>query len=301
MARTTAPTGDGRTTLPRPGTPAPTRPETPPRPNGRGSDMRRFLPRFWGRRHQGTHRPDAVGVATTDRRPPATPAPAPSRLPQSSGPQHPSGGSPARTAPNTATRPVSPTTAAPRPHPSPQPRPVPPPHEIANADGADIMRLVDELCIAYAKVQVAQTMAEFTSDPEARAKHLGVARYWTDAGRKLHRTISESLDDALTAEASLESFLPVQPTPTGEVALRAHDAQHRPVVVRLTATQALAVGAHLTAYAAIGLDRTGRKVADVLPPIATQPPFIAPKAIPTPGPAPAAYPRGTAATRPAAR
>ncbi|MER7273514.1 hypothetical protein ABT369_03560 [Dactylosporangium sp. NPDC000244] len=172
--------------------------------------------------------------------------------------------------------------------------------EIASTTGVDIMRLVDELCVAYAKVQVAQTMAEYTADLEARAKHLGVAKYWSNAGRALHRTISETLDDALTAEAAVESFLPVQPMPSGEVAFRARDERDRPVVVRLSAVQALAVGSHLTAYAAIGLDRTGGKAADVLPPIATAAPFIPPKFIPAPGPAPAAHARG-AATRPATR
>ncbi|MEU1808400.1 hypothetical protein [Micromonospora aurantiaca (nom. illeg.)] len=166
--------------------------------------------------------------------------------------------------------------------------------------GVDIMRLVDELCVAYAKVQVAQTMAEYTADPEARAKHLDVGRYWSRAGRALHRTISGKLDDALTAEAAVESFLPVQPTSSGEIAFRARAEGDRPVVVRLTATQALAVGAHLTAYAAVGLDRTGGKVADVLPPIGAAAPFIPPTFIPTPAPAPA-HAHGTAAPQPAAR
>jgi hypothetical protein len=163
------------------------------------------------------------------------------------------------------------------------------------------MRLVDELCVVYAKMRVAKTMAEYTGDPEARAKHLELARYWDNAGRALHHAISETLRQALTTEAEMETFLPVQPLPTGEVTVRARDEHDWPFVIRLTPPQALAVGAHLTAYAAIGLDRTGAKAADVLPPIATNPPFVAPMFIPRPGPAPAAHPRGTAATRPAAR
>ncbi|WP_327002712.1 hypothetical protein OHA72_47690 [Dactylosporangium sp. NBC_01737] len=145
------------------------------------------------------------------------------------------------------------------------------------------MRLVEESCTAYAKLQVAKTMAEYTGDPEARAKHLDVARYWDAAGRALHRRIGETLDNALTVEVTVETFLPVQPLPTGEISLRAHDERHRPFVVRLTTAQALAVGTHLTAYAAIGIDRTGGKVAEALPPITAQPPYKPPAFAPRPG------------------
>lgn len=266
--------------------------------------MRRFLPRSWKRHrdtHEGAHRPGAASVTTADRRTPVSPvAPAPSRPPQSNGSQRPSGGSPVRTVPGAPARPASPATAASAPQPAPLPGPVSTP-ETGGGDGGNIMRLVDELCVAYANMRIAKTMAEYTDDAEARTKHLGTARYWDTTGRALHHTISKTLGHALTAEAGVESFLPVQPMPTGEVTLRARDDRNNPVVVWFTPAQALAVGAHLTAYAALGLDRTGGKVADALPPIATQPPFIAPKFIPTPGPAPAADRRGTATIRPAAR
>jgi hypothetical protein len=154
---------------------------------------------------------------------------------------------------------------------------------MAGANSADIMRLVTELYTAHGKAQVAQAMAEYTDDPDMRARHLNFARYWDEAARALYGTLAATLDDAFTAEAAVETFLPVQPTPTGEVILRARDEQRRPVLVRLTTRQALAVGAHLTAYAATAIDRTGGKVADALPEIAAHAPFIPPPFIPRPG------------------
>ncbi|WP_433615327.1 hypothetical protein ACQP2P_11250 [Dactylosporangium sp. CA-139114] len=151
------------------------------------------------------------------------------------------------------------------------------------ADSADIMRLVTELYTAHGKAEVAQAMAEATDDPQMRARHLSFLRYWDEAARALYDKLNATLDNAFTAEAAVETFLPVQPTQTGEVILRARDEQQRPVLVRLTAGQALTVGAHLTAYAATAIDRIGGKVADALPPIAAHAPFIPPAFIPRPG------------------
>ncbi|MEU0558459.1 hypothetical protein [Dactylosporangium sp. NPDC006015] len=178
-------------------------------------------------------------------------------------------------------------------------------------NGDTIMRAMNELCVSYAKSQVAHAMAEHAADPDERARHVQAVKYWDAAVSRQHRALAEMLDDAFTAEAEVESFLPVQPLPTGDVVVRARDERTRPVVVRLTCQQALAVGAHLTAYAAIGLDRSSGKVAEVLPKVDAAPPFISPRfvaaqitASPDAAPAvpsPTMQPGTTAATGPVAR
>lgn len=147
-------------------------------------------------------------------------------------------------------------------------------------NGDTIMRAMNELCVSYAKSQVAHAMAEHAADPDERAQHMQAVTYWDTAVSHQHRALAELLDKAFTAEAELESFLPVQALPTGDVMIRARDEQTRPVVLRLTCQQALAVGAHLTAYAAIGLDRSGGKVAQALPNVDAAAPFIARRFIP---------------------
>ncbi|MET7821263.1 hypothetical protein [Micromonospora zamorensis] len=140
--------------------------------------------------------------------------------------------------------------------------------------GDDLITDMNELCVAYAKAQVAHTLADLAADREERRKHLAHAEYWDSAVSNRYRTLTESVGAALPDPVTVESFLPVQPLPTGDIAIRARDERTRPVILRLSGTQALAVGAHLTAYAAIGLDRSGGKVAGALPPIGSAPPFL---------------------------
>ena len=47
---------------------------------------------------------------------------------------------------------------------------------------------------------------------------------------------------------------------TGHVEVHARDTTQRPIVLSLTATQALTLGAHVSAHAAIALDRSGAKL-----------------------------------------
>ena len=84
-----------------------------------------------------------------------------------------------------------------------------------------------------------------------------------------------AIEAALPGAARPEEFMPVRPLSNGHVELLAHDTTGRHLAVLLSGTQALAVGAHLSAYAAISLDRIGHKLDDGLPELGAAPPLIA--------------------------
>ncbi|MEV8515899.1 hypothetical protein [Dactylosporangium sp. NPDC051484] len=144
--------------------------------------------------------------------------------------------------------------------------------------GNDLITAMNDLCVAYAKAQVAHAMAEHAADQDERAQHRAHAEYWDMTVSGQYRALTEAVGAALPDPVEVESFLPVQPLPTGEVEIRARDGHARPVLVRLSGAQALALGAHLTAYAAIGLDRINGKVAELLPRVGTAEPFTRPPA-----------------------
>lgn len=151
-----------------------------------------------------------------------------------------------------------------------------------------LLAAVHQLCHAYARAEVSRTLAGYTDDPARRALDLEVAQHWDGAVRHRFEALNSALNDLIPDVIHAETFLPVRPLSTGDVHLHLRDQQARTVLVRFTAAEAVAVGAHLTAYAALGLDRTGGKVAAVLPPIdhplttATEPPAPPPPVVGVP-------------------
>jgi hypothetical protein len=93
--------------------------------------------------------------------------------------------------------------------------------------------------------------------------------------RERYPVLVAAIHAACAEAARVERFMPVRPLGNGHVELHAHDTSARRLVVLLTGVQALAVGAHLTAYGAISLDRIGQRPDPGLPHVKAAPPFTA--------------------------
>ncbi len=145
----------------------------------------------------------------------------------------------------------------------------------------DILAVINILCITWADAQVAHERSRTAAAPEVRADQYARAQQAHEVTQQHYAALVELLADSVPDDVSAEAFLPVQPLPTGEVAIHGRDDQANSVRLRLTGAQALTVGAHLTAYAAISLDRCGLKVAEALPSLS-----IDPASAPTPVPSP---------------
>ncbi|GIF04662.1 hypothetical protein [Actinoplanes siamensis] len=165
----------------------------------------------------------------------------------------------------------------------------------------DILAVINNLCITWADAQVAYERSRTAATPEVHAAQYARAQHANEVTQRHYAALVDLLADSVPDDVSAEAFLPVQPLPTGEVAIHARDDRANSVRLRLTGAQALTVGAHLTAYAAISLDRSGLKVAEALPQLPTDqatpmhPAPVAPSSpAPTSAPAPVPSPlRGT--------
>lgn len=133
-----------------------------------------------------------------------------------------------------------------------------------------IIALSDRVAMAFARAQVTHTLAQHATS-QGEYDHLSTHAAQCD------RQVSDAHDALISAlraapPATPEPFLPVRVEPSGHVEIHARDDGNRPVVVRMTGAEALSIGHHLIAYAAIGLDRTGIKVVTLLPPLPVTPP-----------------------------
>lgn len=145
-----------------------------------------------------------------------------------------------------------------------------------------LLAAVQQLCQSYARAEVSRTLAGYAEDAARRAEDLHVAQHWDGAARHQFDNLAQTLNDLIPEVINAESFLPVRPLSTGDVHLFLRDRQARSVVVRFTGAEAVAVGTHLTSYAAIALDRCGMKLTPVLPPV--ERPFTATAEVPPPPP-----------------
>jgi ribosomal protein L16 Arg81 hydroxylase len=153
----------------------------------------------------------------------------------------------------------------------------------------DILALINSLCITWADAQLAHERSRTAATPEIHADQHARAQRAHEATQQHYNALQELLTTSVPDDVNAEEFLPVQPLPTGEVAIHARDDHANSVRLRLTGAQALTLGAHLTAYAAISLDRSGFKVAEALPrlPADVEPPMHpAPALSPAPAPSP---------------
>ena len=156
----------------------------------------------------------------------------------------------------------TPTPATPPPAPVPQP---------VASDGActadDLLASITKLCEAYASARVARFTTEHAADKFERDQHAARASYWQEQARTQYEALAASIRAAFPDRARVEAFRPVRVLPNGHVEIHARDQHARPVVLGLTGGEAVTVGVHLTAYAAIGLDRTGNHLNNLLPPL----------------------------------
>ena len=143
----------------------------------------------------------------------------------------------------------------------------------ATSTAEGLLLRVRQLCEAYTNARLAHVAAVDAPSEAERAHYQARADYWNQTTNVRYRDLTETMADLLPEPAHLERFMPIRPLTNGHLELHAHDRQARPVVVLLTGAQALAVSAHLGAYAAISLDRTGTKVDNLLPPVKAAPPF----------------------------
>ncbi len=138
---------------------------------------------------------------------------------------------------------------------------------------------IQDLCEAYAKARVARVVAEQATSQAERDHHRARAAYWDTESRTRYSAVAEAVEAVTPDPARIEAFLPVRTLPNGRVEIHARDQNARSVVVALTGAEAVTVGVHLTAYAAIGLDRTGTKLDRILPPLFTDPPTATPASV----------------------
>lgn len=142
----------------------------------------------------------------------------------------------------------------------------------ATPTAEELLTSINDLCEAYALARSTRALAQ---NAETRAEYDNLitrAEHWELSVRTRYDALSDAIDAAFPRGATVEAFLPVRVLPNGHVEIHARDQHTRPVVVALSGPEAVTVGVHLTAYAAIGLDRTGTKIDRILPPMITDPP-----------------------------
>jgi hypothetical protein len=136
-----------------------------------------------------------------------------------------------------------------------------------------MIALANEVCGLYARAEVARAMAGHAASEAEHAALTAHAGQWDDLVNDRWTALVAAIQMALPDAARIEPFMPVRPLGNGHVELHAHDTSARRLVVLLSGVQALAVGAHLTAYGAVSLDRTGQRLDRGLPSARQAPPF----------------------------
>ncbi|OJF13148.1 hypothetical protein [Couchioplanes caeruleus] len=142
----------------------------------------------------------------------------------------------------------------------------------ATPTAEELLTSINELCEAYALARSTRALAQHAETPAEYDNLTARAEHWELSVRTRFDALADTVEAAFPRGARIEAFLPVRVLPNGHVEIHARDQHTRPVVLALSGPEAVTVGVHLTAYAAIGLDRTGTKVDRVLPPMITDPP-----------------------------
>jgi hypothetical protein len=137
---------------------------------------------------------------------------------------------------------------------------------------SDLLDEINHMCEAYAKARVARVLAEQSTDHAEHDHHASVADYWERESRTRYDALVPTIETVAARPVQIEEFLPVRTLPNGHVEVHARDQHARPVVATFTGAEAVSVAIHLTAHAAIGLDRTGVKVDPLLPAVPVSPP-----------------------------
>jgi hypothetical protein len=155
-------------------------------------------------------------------------------------------------------------------------------------DSDALLKLINDLCETFGRARVTRTLAEYADTGHERAHLVAQAEYWDSTVSIQYRDIATAVHTALPQPLTPAAFMPVRLRSAGTVELHTTDSLGRPVVIPLTGEQSLALGVHLTAHAAVGLDRAGTKVAQALPRIPASAAMHSPTPTPTPTAAPTA-------------
>ncbi|RQW98754.1 hypothetical protein [Micromonospora inaquosa] len=135
--------------------------------------------------------------------------------------------------------------------------------------------LANRVSAHHAAAEVARAMAEHSTSEAEHAHLIARAEHWEALVNEQWNALCSAIWATAPGGATVERFLPVRPLTNGHVELHTYSTEGRRLVVLLTGVQALAVGAHLTAYGALSLDRSGQKLDPGLPHVKAAPPFDA--------------------------
>ncbi|WP_245712800.1 hypothetical protein [Micromonospora nigra] len=139
-----------------------------------------------------------------------------------------------------------------------------------------VIALANDVCAQFARAEVARALAGHSTSHAEHATLTERAARFDALVDERWRELVKAIRAGLPRAAQVERFMPVRPLTNGHVELHVHDTSARRLVVLLTGAQALAVGAHLTAYGATSLDRIGQKLDPGLPHVKAAPPFVPP-------------------------
>ena len=161
----------------------------------------------------------------------------------------------------------------------------------------ELMDLIGHLCEAAQNSTAHRIAASYELDYDEQGVQHAQEQQWNEIAAHRLREVERAVRSVVHTQATVEGFMPVRPLPGGNVELRAIDSASMRVAVIFTGTEALNLGARLTACGAIAIDRIGLKTETELHPLVAGPAIgtapVAPLAAPpvVPGPATPAHQR----------
>ncbi len=157
----------------------------------------------------------------------------------------------------------------------------------------ELMNLIGYLCEAYQHSTAHRVAASYQTDYDEQGVQRAQEQQWDEIAAHRFHEVERAVRSVVHAQATVEGFMPVRPLPGGNVELRAIDSASMRVAVIFTGTEALNLGARLTACGAIAIDRIGLKTETELHSLAAGP-AIGTSPVPppvVPGPATPAHQR----------
>ncbi len=148
----------------------------------------------------------------------------------------------------------------------------------------ELMDLIGHLCEAAQNSTAHRILASYETNYDEQGGQRAQERQWNEIAAHRLREVERAVRSVVHAQATVEGFMPVRPLPGGNVELRAIDSASMRVAVIFTGTEALNLGARLTACGAIAIDRIGLKTETELHPLAAGPAIgtapVAPPVVP---------------------
>lgn len=138
-----------------------------------------------------------------------------------------------------------------------------------------LLEKVNQLAEAFAKSQTCRLTAHLATSEAERANHTARADYWDAQVSDLYAKLTAALNTALppTVYAAADPFAPVGVPDEHKIEVRGSvDGGNRAVSISFTPAQAVAVGTAMIACAALTAQRTGQRLAEILPPLPAPPP-----------------------------